>query len=144
MSRCILVVRMSGYQGLSCLLTRRDMVDVNDGRLTKRLMSGRRFARLLSPSRSVTMRNGCRGPALFRGLLALLTLSTSACGVTQNYPYPESWSPVPGGAPKGCQDLNGVYADLGEPRKFTGINPSLSFNLGWQSWGGIEDRKQGW
>jgi hypothetical protein len=90
------------------------------------------------------MKNRCRGATLLRGLLALLTLLASACVVHQDQPYPESWPPVSGRASEGCQDLAGVYADLGEPHNFPTVNPSLTFNLGWQGWSGTEDRKQGW
>lgn len=114
------------------------------GRLSKRLERPALCAAAEPEPLGVMMRNRCRGVALFRRLLALLTLLVSACVVNQNQPYPESWSPVPGRASEGCQDLDGVYADLGEPHKFPAVNPSLTFNLGWQGWSGTEDRKQGW
>lgn len=114
------------------------------GRLRKRLERMALCAAAEPEPFGALRRNRSRGATVFRWLLALLTLLASACVVSQNYPYPESWPPASGGAPEDCQDLGGVYADLGEPHKFPAINPSLSFNLGWQSWGDTEDRKQGW
>jgi hypothetical protein len=89
------------------------------------------------------MRSQCRHATLFRRLLPLFTLLASACVINADHPYPESWPPVSSGAAEGCRDLDGLYADLGETHTFPAINPSLTFNLGWQGWSSTEDR-DGW
>ena len=75
--------------------------------------------------------------------LALLNLLAGACIIHQDHPYPESWPPVSSAGVEGCRDLSGRYTDLGETYTFPAINPSLTFNLGWQGWSNSEDR-DGW